>query len=129
VETPVFVVELASLQAEVESAKEFIERVSFGLAGLDQQLAQPRSGIGVQDAGQQRRVGGVRFDPRHRVPEPVARVHPRETGSIVVDPPSHPNTLTGVDHREIVMFGGPIDTAKQRCSVRESRTASEMADL
>ena len=116
-----------------------------------------RVGIGAQDVGQQHRVGGIGFGPRHRIPCPIPRGgqrvdridhpagvaqrgHPqpavgfdphrdrvlggvaglgqkrqqlREAGRVVADPPARHDTPVVIDHGDVVMVCGPIDSAIQ----------------
>jgi hypothetical protein len=116
-----------------------------------------RIGVGADDVGQQHRVGGIGFGPRHRIPRPTPRSRQRddridhrpvarnaathsprsvsnpyrdrilrgvaglsqqrqqlrEPARIVIHPPARHNPAVVIDHGDVVMFSGPIDSAIQ----------------
>jgi hypothetical protein len=130
----------------------------MALGGLGVGGQRPvRGGVGAHNVGQQHRVGGIGFGPRHRIPCPIPgggqrvdridhppgfaqRRHPQsaigfdphrdrvigtvaglgqqrqqlcEAGRVVADPPSRHHTAVVIDHSDVVMGCGPIDSAIQ----------------
>jgi hypothetical protein len=107
-----FVVGLAGLQSVVRLAEEFVEQVSLG-------LAVPASGgaAGVVVAARTLGVahGGQRADRADRGQAAVLDVAVQHHGFLAAgagDRGGH-NTPVVIDHRDVVMAAGPIDSAIQ----------------
>ena len=90
-----------------------------------------RAGIGAHNVGQQHRVGGIGFGPRHRIPGPIPRGGQRVDR---IDHPAgraqrgHPQSAVGFDpHRDRVLGGvaglGPTASTNARSRPRRCRPA------
>jgi hypothetical protein len=79
--------------------------------------------VGADDVGQQHRVGGIGFGPRHRIPCPIPRGGQRVDR--IDHPPgfaqrSHPQSMIGFDGHRDRMLGGIAGLGQKRQQLREA---------